>query len=104
MPVPYLHQHSQLSPRGIEVCVPLRNLLVDDPRAKEAAPKGDPVTPGDLHCRAAALRPQGRPAGGDQACEWEGWEWGVGSSCAAGVGLVPPMRPRHGTAWATERA
>ena len=55
-----------------------------------AAPKGDPhpVASGDLHCRAAALRPQGRTAGGDQACEldesdvWEGWEWGVSSSGA----------------------
>ena len=59
--------HSQLSPRGIKVRVPLGDLLVDDPRAQEAAPKGDPVASGDLHCRSAALRPQGRTAGGDQA-------------------------------------
>ena len=60
---------SELSPRGIKVRVPLGDRLVDDPRAQEAAPKGDPVTLGDLHCRAAALGPQGGPAGGDHACE-----------------------------------
>ena len=90
--------HSQLSPRGVEVGVPLGNLLVDDPRAEEAAPKGDPVTSGDLHCRPAALRPQGRPAGRDQACELEGLEWGSAALARVGgrAGATHVASARHG--------